>query len=99
MAACKDTPVEAASEMIAMRFQLPFGRWDRPDHVPHARYATPALGWVSTLRLDRPEPGTILVGGPGSDGARARPAEEEREEYGRGQGGGLAAWPARDGAV
>jgi len=35
--------------------------------VPHAQSGTPAWGWVSTRTLDKPEPGTILVGGPGSD--------------------------------
>ncbi len=51
---------------IRTGYQILFGRADRPDYQRHERYSTPALAWVSTLKLHEPKPGTIRIGGPTS---------------------------------
>lgn len=51
---------------IRVGYNLLFGRYDQPEYARHDNYSTPALAWVSTLSVDQPKPGTILVGGPDS---------------------------------
>ena len=60
--------VQVGSQYVRIRtgYEILLGRGERPDHLRHERYSTPALAWVSTLSLDKPQPGTIRAGGPDS---------------------------------
>lgn len=60
----KDVYGSTGSARIRTGFQIQFGRWSHPNFYMHHRYNSPALAWVSTLTLDKPEHGTILNGQP-----------------------------------